>query len=214
MSRLDSFIRRVRAQRACLNHAAELIKDMPGPLLELGLGNGRTYDHLRELMPQRDIYVFDRQLAAHADCIPPREFLILGDGRKTLRTMWGKIPHAAALAHVDIGTGDVRENQRLAAELMRLIAPLMRQNSVVVGDPSIDLPGWHPLPLPTGVRKGRYHIYRLSLGPSRARPAASPPPERHPFQSPCVSEIARAGLKAGDVPPSTVLADIDPPSLC
>jgi hypothetical protein len=51
MSRLDSLIRRIRAQRACLNRAADLIKGVPGPVLELGLGNGRTYDHLRELMP-------------------------------------------------------------------------------------------------------------------------------------------------------------------
>jgi len=87
-----------------------------------------------------------------------------------LPMMWDKILHAAALAHVDIGTGEVGENQRLAAELMRLIAPLMRSNSVVVGDPSIDLPDWHRLPLPTGVRKGRYHLYRRSLGPSDARP--------------------------------------------
>jgi hypothetical protein len=71
MTRLDSFIRRIRAQRACLNRAADLIKGVPGPVLELGLGNGRTYDHLRELMPERQIYAFDRQLAAHPDCIPP-----------------------------------------------------------------------------------------------------------------------------------------------
>ncbi len=60
MSRLDSFIRRLKAQRACLGLAAELIRDVPGPLLELGLGNGRTYDHLREIMPGREIYVFER----------------------------------------------------------------------------------------------------------------------------------------------------------
>ena len=55
MSRLDSFIRRLEAQRACLNRAAELIRDIDGFVLELGLGNGRTYDHLRELFPDRDI---------------------------------------------------------------------------------------------------------------------------------------------------------------
>ncbi|MGH6887075.1 MAG: class I SAM-dependent methyltransferase, partial [Geminicoccales bacterium] len=49
MSRLDSFIRRLEAQRACLDLAAARIADLPGPVLELGLGNGRTYDHLREL---------------------------------------------------------------------------------------------------------------------------------------------------------------------
>jgi hypothetical protein len=70
MSRLDSFIRRLRAQRACLNRAAELIKNLPGPVLEFGLGNSRTYDHLRELVPERDIYVFDLRLAAHGRLRP------------------------------------------------------------------------------------------------------------------------------------------------
>jgi SAM-dependent methyltransferase len=173
MSRLDSFIRRIQAQRACLNRAAQLIKHVPGPVLELGLGNGRTYDHLRELMPERDIYVFDLQLAAHTDCVPPREFLILGDGRETLPMMWNKIPHSAALAHFDIGTGDVRENQRLAAELARLIAPLMRPNAVVVSDPAVDLPGWHRLPLPSRVREGRYHLYRWRRAANQAPSAAN-----------------------------------------
>jgi hypothetical protein len=65
MSRLDSFIRRVQAQRACLDRAAELIADVPGPVLELGLGNGRTYDHLREQLPARRIFVFERLVQAH-----------------------------------------------------------------------------------------------------------------------------------------------------
>ncbi len=65
MSRLDSFIRRLEAQRACLNWAAELIDGLDGFALELGLGNGRTYDHLRSLFPDRAIYVCERQVAAH-----------------------------------------------------------------------------------------------------------------------------------------------------
>ena len=61
MSRLDSFIRRLEAQRACLDRAAALIAGIDGAVLELGLGNGRTYDHLRELFQApnvhwRDIY--------------------------------------------------------------------------------------------------------------------------------------------------------------
>ena len=59
MSRLDSFIRRVSAQRDCLNMAKDMIADVPGPILELGLGNGRTFDHLRELFP--DLARFQRQ---------------------------------------------------------------------------------------------------------------------------------------------------------
>ena len=51
MSRLDSVIRRLRAQQACLERAAALIRGLPGPVFEWGLGNGRTYDHLCQLCP-------------------------------------------------------------------------------------------------------------------------------------------------------------------
>jgi len=59
MSRLDSFIRRLEAQRQCLNHCAGLIAEVDGPILEVGLGNGRTFDHLREIFPSREIFVFE-----------------------------------------------------------------------------------------------------------------------------------------------------------
>ena len=84
MSRLDSAIRRLQAQRACLDTAAGMITGMPGVVLELGLGNGRTFDHLRSRLPERDIYVFDRQVAAHPDCIPRDDHLFLGDLAETL----------------------------------------------------------------------------------------------------------------------------------
>jgi S-adenosyl-L-methionine methyltransferase len=52
MTRLDSAIRRLTAQRDLLDWASEEIA--PGGLvLELGLGNGRTYDHLRDRLPGR-----------------------------------------------------------------------------------------------------------------------------------------------------------------
>jgi S-adenosylmethionine-dependent methyltransferase len=161
VSRLDSFIRRMMAQRACLDRAADLVRDVPGPVLELGLGNGRTYDHLREILPRREIFVFEREVLAHPDCVPPAEFLILGDARETLRAAWDRFPRLVALAHLDMGTGDGAANQRLAGELAPLIAPLMRPSAVVVSEPALDLPGWLALPLPAGVREGRYHIYRV-----------------------------------------------------
>ncbi|MGH7109946.1 MAG: class I SAM-dependent methyltransferase, partial [Stellaceae bacterium] len=84
MSRLDSFIRRLKAQRACLDHAALLVRALAGDVLEMGLGNGRTYDHLRQLFPDRRIFVCERSLAAHPASLPPAELLILGDMRETL----------------------------------------------------------------------------------------------------------------------------------
>ena len=98
MSRLDSFIRRLTAQRACLDRAAEIIRDLDGPVLELGLGNGRTYDHLRSILPDREIFVFERKVAAHPDCIPDDAHLISGDLAETLPRAAERIPAPAALA--------------------------------------------------------------------------------------------------------------------
>ena len=38
MSRLDSFIRRLEAQRACIDRAFELAAPLSGPVIEVGLG--------------------------------------------------------------------------------------------------------------------------------------------------------------------------------
>jgi S-adenosyl-L-methionine methyltransferase len=159
MSRLDSFIRRLEAQRACLNRAAELVSGLDGPLLELGLGNGRTYDHLRELFPEREIFVCERRVAAHPGCIPPDECLLLGDMRATLpaaRWLEGRV----ALAHLDPGTGDIEASRALARELAPLVAPLLREHGILVSEPAVELPDLAELALPLGVACGRYHLYR------------------------------------------------------
>ncbi len=94
-------------------------------MLELGLGNGRTYDHLRELFPDRDIYVCERRVAAHPDCVPPPEMLILGDLRETLPAARERFGHRVALAHLDVGTGDAAANLALAAALTPDIVALL-----------------------------------------------------------------------------------------
>jgi hypothetical protein len=165
VSRLDSFIRRLEAQRACLDRAAELVRDLDGIVLELGLGNGRTYDHLRELFqgrdaPWRDIYVCERQVAAHPDCVPPADQLLLGDLRQTLPAARAWLAGKVALAHLDVGTGDAAGNRALAAELLPLVVPLLGVGGIVVSDPVMDCPELAALPLPDGVAEGRYHLYR------------------------------------------------------
>jgi hypothetical protein len=161
MSRLDSFIRRLEAQRACLDRAAALIETCPGPVLEFGLGNGRTFDHLRETLPTRDIFVFERAVAAHPDCVPALDRLILGDLRETLPAARARFAGRAALAHLDIATGEAAASRALAASLAPLVAPLLRAGAVVVSEPPLDVPGWRALPLPGGVTAGRYHLYRV-----------------------------------------------------
>jgi hypothetical protein len=160
VSRLDSFIRRLEAQRAVLNHAAALIAAVDGPVLELGLGNGRTYDHLRELFPEREIHVCERRVAAHPDCIPPDHLLLLGDMFETLPAARERLGGNVALAHFDAGTGDAAGNLRLAAGLRPLIMPLLRRGAVLATQQVMDGPGLEALPLPTGVPEGRYYLYR------------------------------------------------------
>ena len=160
MSRLDSFIRRLEAQRACLDLAAHLVRELDGDVLELGLGNGRTYDHLRHLFPDRKIYVCERRVAAHPDCVPPADLLLLGDMRDTLRAACDLLGGRVALAHLDPATGEGAASRALAAELPLLIVPLLRPGAVLVSEPAINQVALTPLPLPESVAPGRYNLYR------------------------------------------------------
>ena len=160
MSRLDSFIRRLHAQKACLDSAVPLIAALEGPILEIGLGNGRTYDHLRELFPDREIFVFERCVAAHPDCVPESDHIILGDIRETLPRAKRSISGQAALAHVDCGTGDARRNKELAAAIVSGIERLMQPGGIIVSDQAMPHPTFVDLALPESVADGRYFMYR------------------------------------------------------
>ena len=160
MSRLDSFIRRVTAQRDCLNYAMQQIGQMPGSVLELGLGNGRTFDHLRASLPDRDIYVFDRHVKAHPDCIPDEEHMIIGDFRETVPAAMSRMSAPAVMAHCDIGSGDKALSVALAQTLGASIPSLLVSNAIIVSDQPFEVSSWLQLPLPAGVAAGRYHIYR------------------------------------------------------
>lgn len=159
MSRLDSFIRRLSAQRDCLALAAALIADLPGPVLELGLGNGRTFDHLRALLPRREIFAFDRQLAAHPASIPDPDHLLLGDFRETLPRFAARGPAPAALVHGDFGSGDRAGTTSLVEALVPLIQPLLRRQALIVCDQKLDA-AWEAVPLPETVPAERYFLYR------------------------------------------------------
>jgi hypothetical protein len=161
MSRLESFIRRLEAQRDCLALAASLIADVPGPVLELGLGNGRTFDHLRRLLPGREIFVFDRRVAAHADCVPDGRHLLVGELAETLPRARALIRTPAALAHCDLGSGDGVRDRALAAAVGPALAPLLAPGAIVVGDQAYGVAGWRPMAPPSGVAPGRYFIYRV-----------------------------------------------------
>jgi len=160
VSRLDSFIRRLKAQRACLELAADLVGEMDGEVIELGLGNGRTYDHLRKLFPNRKIYVCERNVAAHPDCIPPAGLLLLGDMRETLPAVRSRFADRMVLAHLDAGNGDAEASKTMAGEITPLIVPLLRLNGVLVSEPGLAAAELCALPLPAGIEPGRYNVYR------------------------------------------------------
>ena len=160
MSRLDSFIRRMQAQRACLDWAARMIADLPGPVLELGLGNGRTYDHLREVLPGRDIYVFDRRMKAHPSSVPPDDRLFLGEVGDTLPAADARFGPTVALVHTDLGVGVAEEDDPIAAIISPWLGRLLRPGGVVVANQPLAVARFVPLPEPDGVRPGRYFLYR------------------------------------------------------
>lgn len=161
MSRLHSFIHRVEAQRACLDEAARLVAGIPGIVLELGLGNGRTYDHLREILPGREIFVFDREIAAHPDCRPDAAHALLGDFRETLPEAARRFSGRVALVHGDIGSGNKEATAALAKAVAPLLAPLLAPGALVVSDQPLEVPGCRPIPLPENLPAGRYFMVRF-----------------------------------------------------
>lgn len=160
MSRLDSFIRRLEAQRRMLDWAAEQVERRDGLVLELGLGNGRTYDHLRERLPRRDIHVFERDPSPNPRSMPPEHLLVVGDMAETLPVFAAAHGREAVLIHVDVTTG-VPERDALAfAWLPAHVAALAADDALVVSGWALDHPALTPVPLPGGVPPGRYFAYR------------------------------------------------------
>ena len=110
LTRLDKAIRRLEAQRACLDWAVKEVTAIPGIVVELGLGNGRSFDHLRARLPGREIFVFERSPAAHPASTPAAERLIIGNLEETLSTARARFASKVAFLHSDIGTGDDDRN--------------------------------------------------------------------------------------------------------
>lgn len=160
MTRLDSAIRRLTAQRDLLDWASREIGPH-GLVLEVGLGNGRTYDHLRTRLPGREIYVFERTPAAHPDCMPPDEYLIVGDVFETLPVFTERFgAGCAALIHADIGTGDEEANRELAKGLSPYLENLLQPGGLLVADRGFDLPSCTDISSRTGVAQGRYFVFQ------------------------------------------------------
>lgn len=159
-SRLDVFIGRMQAQRAFLDDVAARIADVPGPVLELGLGNGRTFDHLRTLMPDREIFVFDRAVTAHPGSIPDGEHIVIGDIRDTLPFSGPRIGALAAFIHCDLGTGDPTADLAKASWLAPLLAERTAPGGFIASGIAFDMNGFTEEPRSADAELGRYWLYR------------------------------------------------------
>jgi len=159
MSRLDSFIRRLEAQRALLNWAAESVAGKAGLVLEIGLGNGRTYDHLRQKLPDRAIYAFDRANNANPRSVPPADRLVLGEFDASLPAFAAHYPAGAILIHCDAGLGDPEANARQVTRLGGLVPPLAAQGAIVLSDQKFDHPGLQMIDTPVPVPPDRYFVF-------------------------------------------------------
>lgn len=157
MSRLDSMLRRFTAQRDGLNWAAGLIADLDGDALDMGLGNGRTYDHMREIMPDRRVWVMDRVLQCHASCVPPEEDFLLGEAEDGLANLVEK-KAKIVIAHYDFGFGVKEKDVEEAARFSPLIATVMAPGGMLVsGQPLV---GFEAVQGPEHIAPDRYYFYR------------------------------------------------------
>lgn len=157
MSRLDSMLRRLAAQRDGLNWAAVQIAGRSGDVLDMGLGNGRTYDHLRGLLPDRRILVMDRVLQCHPSCVPPPEDFLMGEAEPALRHL-AETGSRVVLAHYDFGSGVKSDDVAEAARLSPLIARIMLPGGYLVsGQP---LAGFRQVRGPDSIDPDRYLFYR------------------------------------------------------
>ena len=157
MSRLDSMLRRLSAQRDGLNWAADQVAGVAGDVLDLGLGNGRTYDHIREILPQRRIWVIDRVLQCHPSCEPPEADFLMGEAAPMLAEL-GKRSDGIALAHYDLGRGIKEEDVAEAAKLSEDLAKVMVPGGMIVsGQPLV---GFEQVTGPESIAPDRYLFYR------------------------------------------------------
>lgn len=155
MSRLDSIMRRLAAQRDGLEWANERTKDLSGDALDMGLGNGRTYDHMRENLDRR-IWVIDRVLQCHPSCVPPKADFLEGEAEAMLDKMAADGTQIV-LAHYDFGFGVKEKDVAEAARLSPIIARVMVPGGVIIsGQPLV---GFTEHDGPESVAKDRYYFY-------------------------------------------------------
>lgn len=133
-SRLDLMIDRLLSQRAALDWGMAQIAAVPGVVVEFGLGNGRSFDHLRRHLPDREIYVFDRAASAHPDSTPAQDRMILGDFRDSAPQNLQRFRGRVALLHADTGSYDHAASRQLTSDLSAVWAAMLCKGGVLLCD--------------------------------------------------------------------------------
>ena len=145
------------AQRDILNDLMSRVETIPGAIFEFGLGSGRTYDHLREIFPERRIIVFESESKGLPLQRVAPENLRLGD----IRTTSSSLPDGcAALIHTDIETGVADVDAELTTWLPGLVGRLLVPGGYAATSADLLDPRLRRCPLPHGVPDGRYHVLR------------------------------------------------------
>jgi hypothetical protein len=160
LTRLERLLFRLEAQHACLTWAFREIENLPGIVFEMGLGHGRTYDHLRTRLPAREIHVFDREIDCFPDCRPPDDRLFLGEIGDSLVMAGNRFAGQVILAHADMGSYEDSDNLAMRTLLGRLLPAVLAPGAIVLSDLPLELSGARQLPCPAGAREDSYFVYR------------------------------------------------------
>ena len=160
LTRLEKTLYRLEAQHACLNWAVAEIEGRDGLVFELGLGLGRTFNHLKHNLGSRQIYVFEREVHCYPDCRPEDDELIIGNLEDTLPDAVNRFAGQVVLAHCDVGSMDRDHNRKMSGLLSRNLGPALCDNAIVLSDLPLDIEGTSPRPLPGSARVDRYYLYR------------------------------------------------------
>jgi len=163
MTRLDLFIGRMVSQRACIDNAVALTAHMTGPVFELGLGNGRTFDHIRAQVEGRDIFVFERAVASHPSSTPTDEQLVLGDVFDTLPMMLAKHGPVVSFAHADLGGHNLEKNDAFARAISPFVEAVMAPGGIMVASDRMYFDTMVELPRPQGAMPDRAFTYQMPL---------------------------------------------------
>ena len=176
MSRLEDLAHRFLTQQAVLNRAVELIEPMEGIVVELGLGKGRSFDHLRERLPAREIYVFDRELSCEPEYAPPHEFRVFGEITTTLPAFCRQFAGQAILVHSDLGTRDRVQDMPLVEFVAENLDRLLTVGAVVASDRPMENAPWIRLPELREMERFPYYMYRKQGTGIRSRAGISRTP--------------------------------------